>query len=203
MPPLNDDEYRAIVEGRQDEEALSIAISLNLPWLLSSGRCQALASDLRTLGNSWEALPVTPGLAEQIPPSPGLYLFVWKPQFEFNFGIHAPRQRPLYALYVGKAGIRGGTQDTLRTRFRSAYERYIHGDPSVLWERGRVPINREDRLRTFLTLRPLEYWFLPLSDRSRIDDVERIEKKLQLLLSPPINIQHSRGLKLGLTRPVS
>ena len=202
MTLLNDDEYRNVIEGHQDNLAISLDTALNLPWLLSHVRCDALIREIQAVGSHWECFPANRELADHLPNLPGVYLFVWRPKIEFDFGAHAKRERLMYPLYVGKAGIQGGTFDTIRNRFRQDYQRFMQKSPAVLWDTTNPPRSREDRLRCFLSLRPLEYWYLPVEDRSLVERVESIERRLLALLSPPINNHHSTGLRPGTTRPV-
>jgi hypothetical protein len=66
-----------------------------------------------------------------------------------------------------------------------------------LWEDTPTE-SREQRLSRYLTLRPLEYWFLILDD---VRDIEVLERKLIRMLWPPLNRQHKRKLRPGKTVP--
>ncbi|NQE65004.1 hypothetical protein E1H18_785 [Caulobacter sp. RHG1] len=45
-------------------------------------------------------------------------------------------------------------------------------------------MNRAAALKKYLSLWPLEYWFLPVEDRTAIPD---LEKRLIRLFAPPLN----------------
>jgi hypothetical protein len=101
-------------------------------------------------------------------------------------------------LYIGKAGIEDGKFDTIKSRYSSEYSKYVGGDIGCLWD-DKPAIEREQKLARYLTLRPLEYWFLPIPTTK---DIPLLERKLVRLLKPPLNNQHSGPrIKPGKTVP--
>jgi len=58
-----------------------------------------------------------------------------------------------------------------------------------LWQHGN---DRKSRLKQWLSLSPLEYWFAEIEDRSRISE---LETRMISLLNPPLNDKGRRKLK--------
>jgi hypothetical protein len=120
-------------------------------------------------------------------------MFVWRPEFTLRFAAPPEIERLSWVLYVGKAGKQGGTTDTIKHRYIGEYSKYVGKDPSCLWD-SNAPKDREDRLARYLTLRPLEYWFLIVED---LRDILILERKLIRLLRPPLNQQHGPRIRPG------
>src|SRR5262249_51416484 len=123
--------------------------------------------------------------------------FVWRPRLALKFASAPLEERFCWVLYIGKAGEKDGVKDTIRDRYQSEYSKYVGQDATCLWDHSPAE-KREQRLARFLTLRPLEYWFLTMTD---FKDIEILEKKLIRMLCPPLNHQHGRKLRPGKSVP--
>ena len=119
------------------------------------------------------------------------------PELALRFASPPLEERFCWVLYVGKAGERDGTRDTIKNRYQQEYSKYVGQNATCLWE-DTAAESREQRLSRYLTLRPLEYWFLTLDD---VRDIQVLERKLIRLLRPPLNQQHGRKLRSGKTVP--
>jgi hypothetical protein len=169
-------------------------LSIDLPMspLMDSVRCQELTKLLAEVADAWETKWAMPNLWQQLPKSPGLYMFVWAPELDFAMAKHnVPSTRFRWALYVGKAGDVHG-QGTLQARYHADYAKHTQRDPEALWTNSE-PANRTERLQHYLRLRPLEYWWAVVEDRKRIQTLER---QLIRMLNPPVNRQGARGRTL-------
>lgn len=157
--------------------------------LLDRAGTGALCRDLADLGNGWEVFEATERLWERLPDQPGLYMFVWRPWFRFTMMETAVAEttRPdstSQILYIGQAGSStNDTGNTLRLRYKS-YRKFIRSDPNGLW--AAPPTLRISRptLLEYLALRPLEYWFTVVEDRSTI---KGLEARLLNMFNPPLN----------------
>lgn len=190
---MNDDEFVQLVHKMRDEPAASLTFEPSIEILIDSIHCDRLNRSIHQSDCKWERLIATPTLALQLPDQRGLYMFVWRPQLALKFA-HAPlEERFCWVLYVGKAGQKDAASDTIRNRYQSEYFKYVGKDATCLWDTTPAE-NREQRLARFLTLRPLEYWFLILEN---VWDIEVLERKLIRMLRPPLNQQHGRRLRPG------
>ncbi len=141
----------------------------------------------------WERRTAVDTLGPSLPSVTGLYMFVWRPVLTIRFAAEPATEQPFWVLYIGKAGQEYGNHDTIRDRYISEYKKYVGKDPSCLWKECQ-PTSRGNRLALFLTLRPLEFWFLELSN---VRDIAILEKKLIKLLRPPLNHQHGAVVRPG------
>lgn len=156
--------------------------------LLDRAGTQTLNDDLRTVGGPWEAYEATERLWEMLPDSPGLYMFVWRPWFRFDVAETSAAAGPpkpdsvSQILYIGQAGASNENQgNTLKQRYKS-YRRHIRADPKILWTPSQ-PMTRP-QLSRYLALRPLEYWFTVVEDRS---EIKSLETRLLAMFNPPMN----------------
>ena len=120
-------------------------------------------------------------------------MFVWRPKLVFNIvkGNKKFEYDQHYVLYVGKAS--GGSQATIRDRYRNEYNQYLCQDPEELWNIG-LTAGRRDRLKKYLCLWPLEFWFVEVHMPSAI---RNLETRLIRMLSPPLNVQLKPRFKIG------
>ncbi len=182
----------AALVRRKYEPMPPIEMVLPLSDLVDGTFCAAVSEELHKDGRRWEVRKATPELWEQLPLKGGLYMFVLVPALTLK-RAHPERDEQLrYALYVGKAGSRPGLTSSLRSRYKEEYRYYLGQDPDLLWSRVAGPKRREDVLRKYLNLHPLEYWYLEIADREAID---RMEKSLIKLLNPPLNFQGKTKLR--------
>jgi hypothetical protein len=151
--------------------------------MLDKENCQQLAADLREFATSWEIHRATEDLGAALPDKPGLYMFVWRPPFEFHVeSAHRHGSFP-QILYIGQAGGAPGDHgNTIRLRYKE-YRRHLRGNLEDLWTQDE-PMTRNQRLTRYLSLRPMEFWCATVADRSRI---EGLEKRLIRLYNPPLN----------------
>ncbi len=124
-------------------------------------------------------------------------MFVWRPLLTLEIDNPPQTFRPSWVLYVGKAGEEGGTHDTIQHRYVSEYSKYVGKDPSCLWENSSLD-DRHARLGKYLSVRPLEYWFL-LMESPR--DIIHFERSLIKILNPPVNRQYGVMLRATTTGP--
>ena len=172
-----------------------LKLELPIGRLLDKGHAemvQKLLTDSASDG-AWEMLPAKSHSASSVPRSPGVYMFVWCPPLtlECSRTFYLDNLTFRQVLYIGKAGglvSRG----TLQERFKT-YIKHFGNDPRLLWSNESLR-NRSSKLNCFLSLEPLEYWFLVCKDES---DVVEIEKNLIRLLNPPINKKEKTFLKQG------
>lgn len=183
-------DVRAALARHRDEKPLLLSCDFHIDRLLDDDVCQTLTADLRGLVPSgFEVRVATRNLARMLPNSRGLYLFVWAPPVMINSGRpDTPHLDTRIVLYVGEAGA-GSSGGTLRSRYRSEYAECVGGNPENLWQHGN---DRKSRLKQWLSLSPLEYWFAEIEDRSRISE---LETRMISLLNPPLNDKGRRKLK--------
>lgn len=193
----NDEEYKLTLQKFRDFEAAAMHFMPSVSRLIDIDHCEAISKILRGVGTRWECRSATAALAESLPAIRGLYMFVWCPRLSLE--IESPRSAfcPKWVVYVGKAGGEGGTHDTIRDRYRSEYSRYVGSDPKSLW-RSPSKDDRSERLARFLSLRPLEYWFLEIK---QAEEIPHLERALIKILNPPVNRQHGTTLRAVETEP--
>lgn len=190
---MNDQEFEQVLAKYRDEAAPLLEFYPYVEHLIDSNYCKCLDKIIHAADVRWERRKAVENLGVSLPEVKGLYMFVWAPDFCFRFDGQAAAERIYWVLYVGKAGTQDGTHDTIKHRYLTEYSKYVGKDPSGLWNR-QPAVSREERLSRFLTLRPLEYWFLPLTKES---DIELFEKKLIRMLQPPLNRQHGPKIRPG------
>ena len=193
----NKDEYNLTLQKFRDVEPQALHFLPSVSRLIDIDHCEAISKMLHNVGARWERSAATATLGDSLPEERGLYMFVWCPKLTLEIENPNGTFSPSWVLYVGKAGVEGGTQDTIKHRYVSEYSRYVSGDPSCLWEQASVD-DRHSRLGRYLALRPIEYWFLPLSKPAEISHLER---NLIRILNPPVNRQHGAKLRATITEP--
>jgi hypothetical protein len=194
---INDEEFTLLVHKFRDEPASILAFTPCIEKLIDSEHCRQIGALMHQNGAKWERRKATNSLHKSLPSIRGVYMFVWRPCLTLRFDPHDEMQVVTFVLYVGKAGVEGGVSDTIQSRYQGEYSKYIARDASSLWEE-KVPETREERLEKYLTLRPLEYWFLPVE---RVRDIVQMEKQLIKMLRPPLNTQHGVRLRPGKSEP--
>lgn len=194
---MNDEEFTLLVHKFRDEAAHVLSFTPCIEKLIDSEHCNQIGSLMHRNGARWEHRKATNTLHESLPKVKGIYMFVWMPCLTLKFDPNEEIRPMTFVLYVGKAGIADGTQDTIKSRYQSEYSKYVARDASSLWDE-QVADTREERLARYLTLRPLEYWFLQIE---HVRDIVLIEKQLIKLLRPPLNSQHGLRLRPGKPEP--
>ena len=194
---LNDDEFRRVISRYRGEPATALSFSPALEKLLDETLVADIQRDFRENAFKWERRNATASLASQLPRNRGIYMFVWTPGPVFEFDTGSNDHHTAWVLYIGKAGVEGGAADTFQDRYRQAYQRHVGGDPALLWRDEVVEVVRENRLKRFLSLRPLQYWYLAVQDVSYIPV---LEKRLIQIFRPPLNSHHC-GLRARFGKP--
>lgn len=193
---MNDEEFRRVLQKHREEPASPLQFEPCLELLMDNDYCQILSQSIFDTGASWERLRAVSSLATRIPDDPGVYMFVWSPEFTIRFAAPPEQAGFRWVLYVGRAGGLDGGTGTLRQRYANEYSKYVAQDPSRVWD-SEAATTRTDRLKRYLTLRPLEYWYLPLKDPQ---EIQYLERRLIRLFGPPLNHQGKR-LRLGKPTP--
>lgn len=132
----------------------------------------------------WEVLVASQSIVNRIPETPGIYMFIWKPYFKLINDKGSCEFR--YVLYVGQAN---SETSNLRTRFRSDYYDFIKNCPDSIWDKIEYE-NREQRLKKYLNLWELEYWFCSITNSDDFKKIDKYEKELIETLGPMINDMH-------------
>jgi len=195
---MNDRELNAIIHKHRDEAAAILEFAPRIEKLIDADHCEQISRFVHSHDAKWERRLAFPKLFESLPTVRGVYMFVWKPRFEFIFDPFE-KYSPSWILYVGKAGIDGGSTDTIRHRYQSEYSKYVAKDCSRLWDTTPEK-TREEKLCKFLTLRPLEFWFLPLITVAA-KEIDLIERQLIRLFNPPVNKAHGARLRPNKPEP--
>lgn len=189
-------QLQAAFTRRKHDPLPSLQLVLPLSELMDLAFCASLSTELKKEDRAWEVKNATPELWNQIPQTSGVYMFVLKPPFTLQMASTEKAVCLRYTLYVGKAGSRPGSS-SLRSRYKSEYRNYVCQNPDHLWDLPE-PHRREEMLRKYLNLYPLEYWYLEIQE---IETIDRIEKHLIKVLNPPLNSQGRVKLKAGRPRP--
>jgi len=196
---MNEQDLTDLLHKFRDEVASSLQFQPSIELLMDNQFCSSIVRQVHKTGILWERKIAVDSLGYSLPDVTGLYMFVWRPTLEFRFDASREAERLCWILYIGKAGTEGGSKDTIRNRYLSEYSKYVGKDPSCLWDQ-RTPTSREDRLARYLTLRPLEYWFLEID---HIPDIPILERKLIRMMQPPLNRHHGPKIRLGKPVPIS
>ena len=196
-PSLFEDRIRESLRRHRDEDLIPLSFKLSVTHLLDANGCLLLTQDLEAMCSPWERESATPELGTLLPECSGLYMFVWHPPLVFTTvkGRAQYEHTQCYVLYVGKAA--GGRNGTIRNRYKNEYKQYLCQDPEQLWNNG-LTAERRDRMKKYLCLWPLEFWYAEVKIPSRI---KNLEMRLIKMLSPPLNSQLKPRFKLG--RPKS
>jgi hypothetical protein len=191
------DPFVPLVRRYGETDSPSLRVDLGLRRLLDRAHCRSLQRDLAEFASPWEVRSVTDQLGETLPDTPGLYMFVWRPDFAFQMASDSKPEGPLQVLYIGQAGGGRNSSGTLRGRYKG-YRKYLNGNPEEIWTDGAIPTRREGILARYLPLRPLEYWCSEVEDSSR---VSLLEDRLIKLLNPPLNINQGPRLRPQSAQP--
>jgi hypothetical protein len=175
----------------RDQPSVLLDMSFPINWQLDQTLSEVLSTDLKLAGSSWEIMQATPTLWTQLPDKTGIYMFVYRSHIELQLqdgSLFTPKT----VLYVGRAG-NVNSKNTLRKRYKAGYVQYIDGSLEELWGHNGSRA-RADMLRRYLTLWPLQYWFLVIEDCTKIAS---IEDRLIKIFSPPLNINGRLRAKFG------
>jgi hypothetical protein len=185
--------FRDTLAIHQADLSPLVYVHLPVQTLADVDGCQTMAEALTRFAGSWNRHVATPNLWQMLPATAGLYMFVWIPTLTLSVasGTSQMAHKMSFVLYIGEAGA-GDSAGSLQQRYRAEYSRYVGGDPEQLWEQASPgKLKRQELLRRYLTLVPLEYWFLEVEDRRIIRSLER---RLIRMINPPLVLQHRVGL---------
>jgi hypothetical protein len=166
--------------------------------LLDEERCRAVTNLLDQLGTEWEVRQAVPDLHLQLPEASGLYMFVWRPSLRLKTAQEPHIRDFPWILYLGQAGG-GSGNGNLRQRYHKEYSKVLNEDPNKLFL-AEQPNKRLERLRRYLRVRPLEYWWVEVPDRQKL---VKLEKILIGMLQPPLNDQHNHARLLKTGKPTN
>lgn len=189
---MNLDEFKAVVSTHRDEYASVLEFQPRIEKLVDVDHCRSLQNFVHGFGSKWERRNATSTLGDNLPSVQGIYMFVWTPSFEYVFDT-GHRESINWILYIGKAGVVDGKFDTIKNRYITEYRRYLGCNLSSLWDTSTVE-TRDQRLKRYLNLWPLFYWYLPLPGTDP-KEIELAEKQLIRIYNPPLNILHTRRLR--------
>lgn len=166
------------------------AITLNLPLFpnLDVTMCDVVSADLAKGSHHWERQRAVKDLWRTLPSASGLYMFIFSSPLRLrcNIGVH----QPSWVLYVGRAGSEAAAY-SIKDRYRQNYARYVEGDPELLWSAEQV-VNRDQKLQRYLTIYPLEFWWLEVEDLAKI---KPLEDHLIKMLDPLLNKTQKLNLR--------
>jgi len=153
-----------------------------------------VSSDLASVGMKWEHQRAVKELWRILPPVSGLYMFVFRSPLTLS--AVAGSHQPIWVLYVGRAGSETQAH-TIKERYRQNYAKYVEGDPEALWSKDQI-LNRDQRLARYLTIYPLEFWWLEITDRTKI---KPLEDHLIKILDPLLNTTQKLNLRPSAPEP--
>lgn len=195
-PTMTEQEFKDNLLKFKEEPASLLHFAPCIERLIDDEYCLNLSNSLCLEESCWERHKAVAGLGPSLPNEPGLYMFVWNPKFSVRFTSEQSASFR-WVLYVGKAGEEGGS-GSIKNRYLTEYSKYVGKDASQLWE-TKEATKREEKLARYLTLRPLEFWYLTMGN---VQEIARLEHRLIKLLRPPLNIQHGAKLRLGKPQPL-
>ena len=140
-----------------DGPPASLDLLLPIDRHMNLDLCDGLGADLIQQCGPWEVLRATPSLWQQLPDSPGLYMFLFVSSLSLQREPPGAPFSPAWVLYVGRAGC-DGSRGTLRSRYKSEYQKYVGADPEILWS-NKPAENRVERVARCLAVWPLQFWF--------------------------------------------
>jgi hypothetical protein len=175
-------------------QPVCLDFELPLSFQLDNEYCKLLADEIKGINPYWEVRKATKTLWRTLPNDCGVYMFVF--QSPLSMKAENSEIRPQHVLYVGRAGD-SNSQRTLKDRYKGEYSKYIGENPAVLWS-DQPCKTRQERLKKYLTIHPLQYWFFSIDDRSKISQVE---EKLIKILNPPLNVVGKTKFKKGPEAP--
>lgn len=186
---------QAALQQWKDAPLAPVAWQIPLQRLLDDDYCTQVTNLLSQQSVGWECMKATPNLWKQLPRHRGVYMFVWRPIL--YLGMENGQNSQLFLpVYVGKAGG-VPSNNTLDNRYKTEYRAYLGDNPKLLWTITETT-HRVSRLKRYLQLRPLEFWFLPTKDAESADCVE---SHLLNTLSPPANSRPGAMARLKPPQP--
>lgn len=194
---MADERFDRLVARYRDDPSPALRVEWGLLRLLDERYCQTLEDDLAGAADRWEVMRAVPELHQSIPDMPGLYMFVWRPPFQFHLAPELSQPGTVsQILYVGQAGGGAGSENTLRGRYRE-YQQYLESEPAKVWAEP-AGNTRKEVLARYLALRPLEYWWTIVKNRT---EIAGLEDRLIKLLNPPGNLNRGPILRPRTPQP--
>lgn len=182
--------WKKAVNRHGAKEALQVPFCPSIRFAHDEDFCQTLDYDLRAIGSSWEIRKATKSLWKLLPDEKGIYMFIWKLDGLPFYHDKSIKHEFTFCTYVGQAGA-NNSNNTLKTRYKQEYSKYLEAMPDDFWA-DQLPDDRKTKLKLILTMSPIYYWFLSISDDAKILN---LESRLIQLLRPPGNSVGRRVLK--------
>jgi hypothetical protein len=190
----NPEAVRHSLARHRDKRPIGLETLFQIDRQIDLDFAKMLENDLTIYGD-WERRRATPALGDQLPNTTGLYMFLFQSHMNFHVA-ELGKRRMASILYIGRAG--GNiSENTLRNRYRNEYANYIGADPDILWQENPAR-GRQQLLKRYMAIWPLDYWFLCVSDR---DKIESLEDRLIKLYSPPLNSNGRLRVRASEPRP--
>jgi len=196
---LQTDPFARHVLRQRDQDSPALTVEWGLLRMLDQPACTNLQEELKLLAQPWEIRKATKTLDKDLPETPGLYMFVWRPVFSFDVADESISGSLFQVLYVGMAGAatkKNSGKGNLRQRYRD-YKKYINEDLTAIWKNTPAG-TRHERMMRYLALHPLEYWFTTVEEK---EEIPLLEDRLIKLLNPPLNLIGKPRLRTGSPRP--
>lgn len=172
---------RKTLSRNRTKPAIGLIQEIPISLQMDIDFCGAIEEEIGKHGEKWERRKATASLGEHIPAKNGIYMFVLESQLGFQSAVGGIF-KPAWIIYIGRAGNEV-SQRTLKDRYKGEYSKYIGGDPDILWSDSAVN-SRAERLKKYLSIYPLWYWYCVVDDRTKICD---IEDNLIKIFNPPLN----------------
>jgi hypothetical protein len=176
-------QWQMAIARNQSLDTLTVPFNPSVRLLQDQNFRTALDQDLASSASNWEVRKATARLARQLPDQPGLYMFVWNPSSPTFIQDSNRTFCFSWILYIGKTGS-DGSRNTIRSRYQQEYASYMDADPNNFWDE-KLPLDRKSRLKTLLSLSPLEYWYSTIENTAEIN---RLEERLIQIFRPPGNV---------------
>jgi hypothetical protein len=112
-------------------------MQLRLPVdpLINDDHCEQISAALQSVCSDWERRTATTTLWKQLPAAKGLYMFVWRPRLQLRFADDPGKAvSPPYILYIGQAGGNPASSNTIKSRYKGEYSKYVEKNPEILWD---------------------------------------------------------------------
>ena len=196
---MNDTEYHQRLNLFLDKKSIPFISSLDVSKLLNKNFIETLFLSTYKKEKRWSKTSALSEVCDTLPTKAGIYMFVWSSAFMFKFDI-SPAPSFAFPVYIGSAGAKKNCNGTIKARYQSEYKKIVNSDPKLLWSQDATK-SREKRLKAYLNLRPLEFWYIEMEDPTEIEEIERL---LISIFNPPANEKlntYRAYLRKDLTQP--
>jgi hypothetical protein len=174
------DAFERLVTVNRSNPAGHVSIRIPLTNILDKRWCEEMSRSIM-MRSKWTVCEATSTLHETLPAKMGLYMFVWKIPFPMPCTKFTDSHFRTI-VYIGHAGGKSA-ENTLQKRYRQEYSTIVGCYPESLW--STEPKTRDEKLRRFLNLRDLEFWY-----HEHMNDwalLEVFENELISIYNPPAN----------------